>query len=207
MQDDVDGSRIRFKTAEGHQIIFDDTNERIYMSTAKGKSWIELDQDGRIHVFGSDSISVRSGKDINFTADQDINFEAERSINMRAINGNIKIGTGGSIHVKALKDIKQSACGIFDIDSESSIKMTAASNLDILSSADMAITGASALNLKSGGDITETAANIHLNGPGARDASPASCPEQPDQPTTVPGHEPWKGRLKSAQTRNKHWKE
>lgn len=185
------GSRLRFKTAEGHQIIFDDTNERIYMSTAHGRTWVELDQDGHVHIFGEASVSISAGIDVNISATRNVNIEAGKSVNIKADDGDVKVFAGSSVHVKALKDIKQSACGIFDIDSESSLKMTAASNLDILSSADVAITGASALNLKSGGDITETASNIHLNGPSARGAESASCPDLATSPPIVPTHEPW----------------
>lgn len=206
MQDDPKGSRMRFKTGEGHQIIFDDANERIYVSTAKGNSWIELDEDGHIHVFGSDSISIRSGKDINLTADNNINIEAEQMINIKAVNGGIKIGTGGSLQLKAFKDVKISACGVFDIDGESTIKMTSAANMDIRCNADFALGGAAAVNIKSGGDVKLTGAGIQLNGPAARDASEASCPDTPDSPTVVPGHEPW-SRPKSAKVRNPNWKE
>jgi hypothetical protein len=55
----------------------------------------------------------------------------------------------------------------------------------------MAISGVAGLNLKSGGDITETAANIHLNGPDARDASAASCPDLATAPPIIPTYEPW----------------
>ena len=208
MQDNIGGSRMRFKTAEGHQIIFDDANERIYMSTALGKSWVEMDQDGHVHIFGEASISINAGVDVNIRATNNININAGKSVNIKADDGDVKVFAGSSVHVKALKDIKQSACGIFDIDSESSLKMTAASNLDILSSADMAITGAGALNLKSGGDITETASNIHLNGPGARGAESASCPDLATPPPIVPLFEPWpRPSAPSGYSRNKHWKE
>ena len=209
MQDDVEGSRLRFKTAEGHQIIFDDTNERIYMSTALGKSWVELDQDGHIHIFGEASISLSAGVDVNISAKNNINIEAGNAINIKADDSDIKVHTGGSFHLKSFKDIKQSACGIFDLDCEGSIKMTAAANMDLLSNSDLAITGASALNLKSGGDIVETGANIHLNGPDARNAEAASCPDLATKPPIIPQYEPWTRPPipKTYKRRSKHWKE
>jgi phage gp45-like len=224
MQDDPNGSRIRFKTGEGHQIIFDDTNERIYMSTAKGKSWVELDQDGHINIFGSDSISVRSGKDINFFADRDINLEAVRAVNVKANTGDIRLHTGKSFQLKADADIKQSACGIFDLDCEGSIKATAAASMDLKAGSNLALTGGSGVDVKAGSGLALTGGSgvdikgggavnvqgsaINLNG-SARDASSAaaaSCPELALDPTVVPGHEPWT-RPKSTQTRNKRWKE
>ena len=224
MQDDPKGSRMRFKTGEGHQIIFDDANERIYVSTAKGNSWIELDEDGHIHVFGSDSISIRSGKDINMFADGSINLEAGKNVNIKADTGYLKVDTATSFYVKAGGDIRQSACGIFDLDSEDSIKITAAnsldiltgdsiainsgSNMDLLAGSDLAVTGGDAVDILASGALTLTGAPINLNGPPATSASPAtaaSCPDDADSPTVVPGHEPWT-RPATSGTRNANWK-
>jgi hypothetical protein len=194
MQDDPKGSRIRFKTAEGHQIIFDDTNERIYMSTSEGNSWVELDRDGHIHVFSSKSISFRAEEDINISANRNINIEAKKAINIRAIDEDIRIGTGASLHIKAYKDIKQSACGIFDIDCESAIKITATNNLDIKSGADLALTSTRNTHVLAGAGLIQTAARIDQNGPQAKQAEAATCPEKPIAPPIIPGVEPWQGR-------------
>jgi hypothetical protein len=206
MQDDPKGSRMRFKTGRGHQVIFDDTNERIYVSTARGKAWMELDEDGHFHVFGAESISLRSGKDINLTADGSINLEAGKNINVKALTGNMKVGISGSFHLKANKDIKQSACGVFDIDSESSIKVTAASNMELKAKATMIISSSSDTNISAGGDIKQSGASIQLNGPPAAVASDASCPDLPDSPSVIPGHEPWTRPVTSG-TRGANWKE
>jgi hypothetical protein len=206
MQDDPKRARLRLKTAEGHQIIFDDANERIYVSTAKGKSWIELDLDGHINIFGSDSISVRSGKDINFFADRDINIEANRAINMKANTGSIKIDTAKSFHLNASESIIQSACGIFDINSESSIKVTADAMFDLRSGSSLKITSDSTMDIKSGAGLKATAPRIDLNGPEADVAQKASCAEKAEPPTVVPGHEPWV-RPKSDKTRGPNWRE
>lgn len=83
-QDHPTNSRVRFKTAEGNQIILDDVNERIYVSTVHGKTWIELDRDGHIHMYGAESVSVSSGGDINLSATNDINLHAGKSLNLSA---------------------------------------------------------------------------------------------------------------------------
>ena len=205
MQDDPKFSRLRIKTAEGHQVIFDDANERIYMSTAKGKSWVEMDLDGHIHIFGSDSISFRSGKDINFFADGNINMEAQKAVNIKADKSDIKISTGGSLHVKAFGSILQSACNLFEIDAEVSVHVTGAANVDIKAGAGAALTGGSAVDIRGGASIRQTAGRIDLNGPGAREAVAAQCPDQADSPSIVPGHEPW-DRPASPNKRGPNWK-
>jgi len=205
MQDDPKGARIRFKTAEGHQIIFDDTNERIYMSTAKGKSWVELDQDGHIHVFGSESISFRSGKNFNVFADGNINLEAGGSVNIKADSGSIKLQSGSAIHMKAVSDILITACGKFDMSSNASLKISADLNIDINASQNVAVTATGTSDYKSGSNTKMSASRIDLNGPEARTADIAACAGAAGTPSVVPGHEPWT-RPTSSQTRNKRWK-
>lgn len=206
MQDDPKFSRLRLKTAEGHQIIFDDANERIYVSTAKGKSWVELDQDGHIHIFGSESISLRAGKDINMFAERDINLEANRSFNLKANTGDAKISTGKSLHVKAGDSILQSACGVFDIDSEKTIHLTAAARIDIFADAGLRATSNTTIDIQARNEMKTSAKKIDLNGPAAATADRASCADKADSPKVVPGHEPWP-RPASSKKRGKNWKE
>ena len=205
MQDDPKFSRLRLKTAEGHQVIFDDANERIYVSTAKGKSWIELDQDGHVHVFGSESFSVRSGKDINFYADRDINLEANRSFNLKANTGDAKISTGKSLHVKAGDSILQSACGNFDIDSEKTVHISAVRNVEASAKTAIKLTSATAFDIGSGATITLSTPKLNLNAGPAAPAGSATCATGATGPTIVPGHEPWT-RPVSSQKRGKNWK-
>lgn len=84
LQDDPRFSRVRIKTADGHQVIFDDANERIYVSTAKGRTWVELDSDGHIHVYGAESISMSAGGDLNLQALGSVNISAGKNVNVNA---------------------------------------------------------------------------------------------------------------------------
>jgi phage gp45-like len=110
LNDDEKNCRIRFKTTAGHQIIFDDTNERIYISTAKGKTWIELDENGHMHIFAADDISIRSSESINIRADKDINIEAQKNINIKAVDGNIKYTAGKDYHLYSGGSIYETCC-------------------------------------------------------------------------------------------------
>jgi hypothetical protein len=98
MQDNPANGRLRLKTAAGHQIILDDANERIYVSTARGLSWFEMDQDGRIHVYGADSFSLSSGGSINLTAVKNVNISAGKDVNMQA-SGVMKLAACGTMNV------------------------------------------------------------------------------------------------------------
>jgi phage gp45-like len=223
MQDDPKFARTRIKTAEGNQIILDDANERIYVSTAKGNSWFEMDQDGHVQVFGAQSLSFRAGKDINFFADGNINMEANLGVNVKANGADIRMSASGSIHSKAGGSILQSACDIFDMSSETSMKLTALESIDVHAKTTLKASADSSMDLKTGGklmaqgasmglnggsSLKASAGRIDLNGPGAGSATAAtdaSCAEAAESPAIVPGFEPWT-RPESTTGRNPHWK-
>lgn len=124
-QDNPTNGRVRIKTADGHQIILDDANERIYISTCHGKSWIEMDRDGHIHMYGSASVSVAAAKDLNLIAGGNLNLSG-KNVNI-ASGGNLLasacgqaafsgsttfIESGGALNIKAGGTILQSGSTI-----------------------------------------------------------------------------------------------
>jgi hypothetical protein len=124
-QDNPETGRVRVKTAAGHQIILDDANERIYVSTARGASWFEMDQDGRIHVYGADSISFTTGGDFNVSAVGSFNVNAGKEVNIQA-GGAAKIAACGAMHV-----------------SGAGVNLESTSGFNILAAADLIQTGSS----------------------------------------------------------------
>jgi hypothetical protein len=115
-QDNPSNSRLRVKSADGHQIIFDDANERIYVSTCHGKTWIEMDRDGHIHMYGASSVSVGAGGDINLAA-----------------NGNVNISAGGSLNLSAAGSARMTACGDLSL-SGGTVNITSGGGFNILAS-------------------------------------------------------------------------
>ena len=115
MSDVDEFCRIRLKTCEGSQIIFDDTNERIYISTAQGKNWIEMDEgNGKIYVYSDSKINIRGKNDVNIYSDENINLVAknrvnicseERSINLQSKHDITMISTDADVLVSASRDI------------------------------------------------------------------------------------------------------
>lgn len=100
MQDTPDFCRVRVKTTTGHQIIMDDTNERIYVSTNKGKSWFEMDTDGHVHFYGAESLSFATDADFNVDAGGNINLNAGNAINVKA-GGNLNLTGGADVNVNS----------------------------------------------------------------------------------------------------------
>ena len=74
----------RWRTRTGHQILMHNTEDLIYIANARGTAWIEMTSNGKVDIYGADSISVHSQQDLNFTADRDINLTAGQDVNMVA---------------------------------------------------------------------------------------------------------------------------
>lgn len=89
MDDRAFNSRMRFRTTAGHQILLDDTNERIYIATNKGKNWIEFDSAGNIDMYSNSRISISGDADVNISAGKTIRMFAGESINMYAGHTNL----------------------------------------------------------------------------------------------------------------------
>lgn len=100
---DSDGNNklIRLRTTNGTQILLDDTAGHVYLITKTGETWLELSADGRVHLYGTGDISVRSEKNINLYADADINIEARQAINMKSNSGNINLEAGLDLSTSA----------------------------------------------------------------------------------------------------------
>jgi hypothetical protein len=121
-QDNPETGRVRIKTCAGHQIILDDANERIYVSTAKGASWFEMDQDGRVHMYAADGISFSTGGDFNVTAAGDFNVFAGGEINVQA-GGAFKLAACAGLHISG-SEVNLESAGKFDILAAGQILVT-----------------------------------------------------------------------------------
>ncbi len=159
MSDVPDHCRIRFKTTEGHQIIFDDTNERIYVSTAKGRNWIELDEDGRIFIYAKDEINIRSEDDINIKSEKNINIKAKKKINLQSEDDEINMQSKKSFKVKSTDDkISFDSKTSFNVKvNEGQIKLDSMSDINISSnSGKLTIFSQNEFNVKSDRNIKIT---------------------------------------------------
>lgn len=210
--------RIKFRTSAGHQIIMDDTNERIYINTAKGNNWIEIDEDGCIDIYSSEKISA-TAKHINLTAeetirlygktgvhiksDADIRIQAETKIETTA-GSDIDTKAGGHLyetvigdhHTKVTGNLHQQSSGNIEIKATGNIHETASGNHETNASGTISEQSGGANNTLAGGNIVETGAQIHMNGPGAASAASAAdaieaAPDPAFFTNRYPLHEPW----------------
>lgn len=203
MDDRQDNSRIRIRTTGGHQIIMDDTNERLYIQTAGGENWIELDEKGNIDIFTTNKVNIRAKKDINFTSDETIRMHAKKGIHMYT-DDEWRVHAKKDVHFKFEKNwrthVTENSYHLVDqmlhIKTNQDAHLQSAQTIHINAAADLNLTSGATTNQNAGAAIIETAPAIHHNGPGAATANPADSPdEQPAFWThRVPDHEPW-GRV------------
>lgn len=210
MDDRDKNSRIRIRTTSGHQIIMDDTNERIYISTAGGESWIELDQAGNIDIYASKDISTHAGGDINFTTDKTFRVKAQEGIHMISDDA-FRMHSYGRFDVRVEDEMYIEVIGDTHMRYNANWLVEVASNTDINIGSVLKLATGSDTNINTGGKGFWTTANemhhlagatmfftggsdIHLNGPPAQGAQAADSAQNAYfafLSGRVPDHEPW----------------
>ncbi len=85
----------RIRTRTGHQLLFHNSEDLIYIGNSRGTAWIEFTSDGKIDIYAEDSINIRTKQDFNFVADRDFNLEVGRNFNLKV---------AGEMHTHVLKD-------------------------------------------------------------------------------------------------------
>ena len=171
----------RLRTRTGHQILLHNSEDLIYISNAKGTTWIELTSNGKIDIFADDSISIHSKQDLNFKADRDINFQASNNINMKA-SKHLNLETESDYSLVVTGDYKITTKGNLEINTAGNNVLTAGGKTDI-GAGTLFTASASVINLNSGPAATAaTAETLTTHSvPGAS----ASIMKR------VPQHEPW----------------
>jgi hypothetical protein len=159
MDDNEDQEHVRIRTKTGAQILLDETNGLIYAINKLGTSWIQMDAEGNVDVFGAKSFSVRAQEDINLRADRDVNIEAGRDLNIKAAKdyknvtngsvgksgnesgGNLTIEVKNAMHIKTDDDI--------NIQSDGRLSLRSNSRIDVRTSGLLNMDGSTA-NIQSG---------------------------------------------------------
>lgn len=116
----------RIRTRTGHQLLFHNSEDLIYIGNSRGTAWIELTSNGKIDIFSEDSISIHTETDLNIRADRDINLEAGRNVNIKAVAGNFHAEAGKEYKIYAAADGRLTAGLATSIVSGGAILQTAA---------------------------------------------------------------------------------
>lgn len=208
MDDRPENCRIRMRTTSGHQIILDDTNERIYIATASGENYIEMDQRGNIDVYTSGRLSCHAKQDINFTTGGTFRVNAATGIHLVS-DTEIRVTASQDMNLVSLQSIRAHSTSDMFLQSGANIQTLAASTLFLTSGTDTNINSGGAANITSIGTINALAQSnilmqgttIQFNGPVPDTAATAAESASTNAFFTnrVPEHEPW-GRIMMLQS-------
>ena len=135
---------VRLRTAGGHQLLMNDTNNIIYIGHADGTSWIEMNAAGAIYVYSRSGYNLRSEGTINLHTDSDFNLNAM---------GDVKINAGGKFVVNSsTTELLQSTLSV-----ESSDKVS------IKAGGELSVDAQGKISLKAGGVFAVEGTSIYQN--------------------------------------------
>jgi len=128
---------VRLRTAGGHTLLMNDTEDIFYIINKSGNAWVELTKNGSINVYGNEDLNIRTKRNLNLHADANVNIHSGNTLKLFAEN-NIKIQTQ-TYQTIALKDYQLNAGKVGVIsDTELSLKSTTGG---WLTSADLVLKG------------------------------------------------------------------
>ena len=183
---------IRLRTAGGHQILMNDSEEVVYIANSNGTAWFEFTGGGHVNMYSQGGINMRTEGVLNMHADGDINLNSKANVNIRA---------GSGVNTQAQS-----------ITSKAATNSVQAGKITLLSSGQLSLQAASG-TVKTAGDFAIRASKIFLNSTDPADvetfpdlasfrhtdtaanadtAKWVSTPGVFDSIVTVaPAHEPW----------------
>jgi hypothetical protein len=152
-----DSQLVRLRSAGGHQILFNDTNEVLYIINNKGTAWLEFTPKGSINIYSGDSLNLRSEMDLNFHADGNVNINAGSTIKMYA---GASIESQTSLQLITAKDLYNINAGVVGLRSGGSLDIRAlnasieTAGLFNIKTQDTMITSSRWVNVRSQGNVT-----------------------------------------------------
>jgi hypothetical protein len=151
---DSNNALFRLRSAKGHQIMMNDSNDFIYIAHANGQTWIELGVEGTVDVYSTNSVNVRTEGTINLHADKDINMYA---------GGNISMKSGAATNIGAVTTMNLAA--------EAGLTLYSTAALGVRSDGSLSLQGASS-SWNGGTKLALKAGRIDLNGGSAKTVTP-----------------------------------
>lgn len=140
---------VRLRTAAGHQIMMNDSEQSLFIIHSNGDSWIELGKEGTIDIYTNNSFNVRTEGDLNLHADRNVNIHAGKSINMYSAE-NLKLESGRNTTMRVGGSFQGYSAANYSFNIAGSMIMRADGKAGVESGGTVAIQG-SKVNLNSGG--------------------------------------------------------
>lgn len=171
---DADGNNelMRLRTAQGHQIMMNDSCGFIHVINSTGTAWFELDYAGNI----------------NFYSEGDFNVKAKGMIKLDGEKG-VNISSKSNISIYAMQGVKISSIAAVDLYAVGYVKVTSGSEVH-LSGTKMHITGTVCTAILGGTHLDLFGKCLSLN---SAKVTPASTASLGSAAQGMPSHEPWRG--------------
>jgi len=164
---------IRFRTANGAQILIDDTFGLIYFINRDGTAWMELSQEGHIDAYAGQGINLNATGDFNIRSGGNINIEAAGNLNIKSDN---------------LNALANSA---LNVTSVSGTRLSSGGNTEIGSGGD---------HIETAANIHMNGPTATLADPPTVNQLAMNTIVRKSIASRVPEHEPWKGHATTAST-------
>jgi len=184
---------IRLRTSGGHQILMNDTEHILYISSDSGRQWLEFSADGSINMYGFAGFNVRSEGPMNLHSDVGILMNAP----VVEINGDqgIKITSAAAVSIGAGGAFTASAGGIASVTALGACNLAAGGIIGVSAQGLCNISG-SLINLNGGFTgspgipaFAKTKPNYVASYDGKNWVADQKFVDSIC--TVVPGHEPW----------------
>lgn len=177
MDDDADNKFIRFRTANGTQIIINDTIGVIYMITRSGNTWSELSDKG-IDTYTTGNHNIRCHGDYNVHADGDINLYSGKFTNLTS-NAGMSLSSIQSFNLTSGNKLSVSSGGQLSLTTVADMNLQAGGNLGVDSGGILAFRACSEIGMTACDSIGMKAAKINNN------TGSVSTPSEPTQATLI----------------------
>lgn len=173
MDDRAFNCRVKIRTATGHMLLMDDTNERIYMATNQGNNWMEMDTAGNVDYYAKGRFSVHAENDINFSTDGSYRVKAKKGIYMYAGNspgtplgdipsdGQIRLHASDDMHIYSNAHIREYAASGMFFETPQDINISS-NNFIIGASINVSIQAGQDVNLKGDSKIAAAVGSTSL---------------------------------------------
>jgi hypothetical protein len=212
LDDNLSSRNIRIRTAQGNQLLLDDTTGIIYMINKDGKVWMEFSPAGEMLLYAEQDISMRCLGNFNIRSDKNVNIEAGENVNIKAAGGTLNTESSTSTNVLAGTDYFMTSGGEANLKSAKNMNHTAGAVLNLRGSG-VAIQatnssggGTSGVNINAGSsdiklttstNIVQKGRMILLNSGGASASSATAAKaissiktkSLKDQPRPMPGYD------------------
>jgi hypothetical protein len=183
---------MRFRTAAGHQIMMNDSEEIIYIANSTGKVWLEMTGTGNLHVYSEESVSFRAKKGFNFFTEKDFNVQADGNINFKAKkNFNLESDATKLVSGKVTTiyggDIAIGSQGKINLDAKNASSFNAGGNLTLYGTKIKLNSGKGPAVNKPSAMQTKNFADAEKNGQKWK----SSSGKIKSIVSIIPTHEPW----------------